>query len=127
MMVCPNCGNNLEDNAKFCVKCGISLENAIFQEETQTIPDTTTNNIVPTISNNNKKYKILSAVFAVGFVFMLILYIQKGTEYESLKTEMESLYDDYESLYNDYDKINDENDSLRGNKGISSWFDEFFE
>ena len=88
MMVCPNCGNNLEDNAKFCVKCGISLENAIFQEATQTIPDTTTNNIVPTISNNDKKYKILSAVFAVGFVFMLILYIQKGTEYESLKTEM---------------------------------------
>ena len=76
MMVCPNCGNNLEDNAKFCVKCGISLENAIFQEETQTIPDTTTNNIVPTISNNDKKYKILSAVFA-WLLFLCLYYTFK--------------------------------------------------
>ena len=52
-MICPNCGNTLEKNAKFCPKCGLKIEN---------------NNL----NNTNPKNKI---IFIIGAVVLIVLAI----------------------------------------------------
>lgn len=42
-MFCPNCGNNMGDNEKFCNKCGAAVEGAAETAVTSTVPATRIN------------------------------------------------------------------------------------
>ena len=54
-MRCPNCGNEIADNAKFCGKCGSKIQGEIPVIKPQ-MERPVTNNIQPTSPNGNMQY-----------------------------------------------------------------------
>ena len=54
-MRCPNCGNEIADNAKFCGKCGGKIQGEIPVIKPQ-IEQPVINNVQPTSSNGNMQY-----------------------------------------------------------------------
>lgn len=54
-MRCPNCGNEIADNAKFCGKCGGKIQGEIPVIKPQ-IEQPVINNVQPTSPNGNMQY-----------------------------------------------------------------------
>ena len=93
-MYCMNCGNKLNENAKFCDKCGNSIEN-IYQNKYEieeennsnklTCPHCGSNNINVQIVSENKGancFTILLYIFLamtiVGIPIMILILLLKG-------------------------------------------------
>lgn len=66
-MFCKNCGNEIKDGAKFCDKCGTTIEQSKVSFGTGTIA---AENKPP--KSNLKKYIICFAVIALVLIFILI-------------------------------------------------------
>ncbi|MDR0751464.1 MAG: zinc ribbon domain-containing protein [Christensenellaceae bacterium] len=84
MRYCPDCGKNVEDNAKFCTYCGKRLNNdsegtTYIYKNNNTRPienHTYTENFTTTTSssqNNKKKQAIIFAII-VGFILVVVLF-----------------------------------------------------
>ena len=74
-MFCKNCGNEMKDGAKFCDKCGTTIEQSKFSFETGAVA---AENKHP--KSNIKKYIICFAVIALVLIFILIKCSRSSAE-----------------------------------------------
>ena len=134
-MTCPNCGNNLENNAKFCTKCGVSI---IIQQSSEQSPQISTPQLDShTSASKNNTYKILNVVIASVFIIIIIV-LSLGNKssndetedwaqmYEDLSTDYDVLYLEYQSVINQYNDLAERYNNLSGQNGVSSWLGEIF-
>lgn len=113
-MYCPNCGNNLEENAKFCQKCGtsVSIPNmSASQQSVNTAPSMqqAVYGANPTTTATSKKNNIILIALGVVVVVLVLMLISMQSKNSSLETQMYN----YENR-NSVDKTID---------AIGSWLD----
>lgn len=72
-MFCPNCGNEIQDGAKFCVKCGKSIENV-------GMPDKKPSQNEPMVDKKDRKQIILIGAIIVCAILIVLLAINKIAE-----------------------------------------------
>ena len=94
-MYCGNCGNQLDEKAQVCAKCGKKIENVTLNE--------TTNIIMYDERNNSFTNKVVSIVnYAVWIVFtlnILIIAIDKAESISSYVKTYRRSAESYELFY----------------------------
>ena len=88
--ICPNCGVENEENAKFCMNCAAKLSEEITENTTK---------------NENKFYRKLIPIIIIVMVFIAILSIILINKYKE-KEKAALIYKEKESAYNDFQKSN---------------------
>lgn len=78
-MHCKHCGNQIENDSKFCSFCGgkvepIGLQQTIFQQEPKQESNNVQNEVTPAASQDSNGYLIAGLVF-FGFQLFWILWI----------------------------------------------------
>ena len=90
-MFCRYCGNEVDDNSKFCPNCGRDLENDVVVVEnvepvntipvntnsanTTTTKDPNTGQTVVYVTNEVKKDEPTSCISCLGYIFLLIIIL----------------------------------------------------
>lgn len=94
-MVCPNCGKEIKDGAKFCVYCGSSLETHIAKK----------------IVNKKKLFLLISSAILVVLVSVLVytLIIKPNNQYKEAMNLIE--VKQYESAYELLEELGDYRDA----------------
>ena len=78
MAFCPNCGNEVEDNATVCDACNQALEPKVA-EETPTVEETPAVVETPVVEEapkkNKKKHKLLKILGIIALIFLVIIIL----------------------------------------------------
>ena len=112
-MFCPNCGNSVNDGAKFCPKCG----NALIQEEQKNTDlgkqEEKTSHVVPPVSdtveqkqNDGKGIKIILLIIILALVAVLVM----GGAFFAVTTFLDNRSGDEIEAYNNDDDDDEEDD-----------------
>ena len=111
-MLCPNCGNELESNAKFCTKCGATVDEipvVPISAPTQQYQNMGYNQnmqmMMQPMGQPIKKRKMGNVVHNVIHVIMAIIIIGLCVlinDYSNTLSDMNSAYDSLSKEYDDY-------------------------
>ncbi|WP_407391451.1 zinc ribbon domain-containing protein [Methanobrevibacter sp.] len=66
MKICPNCGEQLADEAIFCKSCGVNLDDFVVGKETPAAPQ-----YIPPVEENDHKIAIILG-YVGGFIWPII-------------------------------------------------------
>ena len=127
-MKCPNCGNEIYDNQKFCSNCGKELDSNTSKKLSQEEP-TIKNDIKATNSQNNSIstfYTIAKNFFKYGVILVIILFaiafIRENLNSQTSNTTISKLENQTpEQLYNStrYE------DSIYGEKVVRGYYNQY--
>lgn len=120
-MYCSKCGNNLEENAKFCQKCGtsVSVPNMSASQQPVNVAPTTQQAAYGTILTTTtmpKKNNIILIALGVAVAVLAIMLISMQSEKSSLETQNSNL----ERQMYDYENRNKIDKTI---DAIDSWID----
>ena len=80
---CPQCGNQVNENAKFCPHCGANLEKILNKKQTTVNPSTETQTTSPQPAHKpmKKSTKIILSIVAVLVVLFIAFYAWGSNRY----------------------------------------------
>ena len=109
-MICSNCGQTLDDSAKFCTKCGmtVGVDNRVAYASAQAQP--TYNASVPqqmyypnnSTNSKDKTIKIVGGIVIVVLLAVVAVLYSKVTSLESSVAQYERKIEEYEETIGEY-------------------------
>lgn len=119
-MKCPNCGNTLEDNAKFCTNCGNPVSatnlNTNQQPVNMTVPvQQPAYNLNP-VGDIPKKNNVITIILGVAVAVLLAMLISMQSKVYNLESELSRSQRDLENYKN-------RNSIEKSIDAIGSWID----
>lgn len=129
-MICKNCGNEIDDNSKFCILCGMNMENKEKEQDPNLYANTQNDQTFQMLTSqpnmvnrpNNMIHNVVHVVMAIIIVILSINLANIDKEYTNLARDYNDVYDAYERNYN---YLNDYLNRDAGEKtldAIQSWF-----
>lgn len=110
-MICSNCGQTLDDNAKFCAKCGmtVGVDNRGINISAQAQP--AYNASVPqqiyypnnSTNNNGKTIKIICGIVIVVLLAVVAVLYSKVAFLENSIAQYETIIEEYEETISGYE------------------------
>ncbi|MGN0631736.1 MAG: zinc-ribbon domain-containing protein [Ruminococcus sp.] len=80
-MFCKNCGNEIEDGAKFCGKCGADFSDANFTIHESSYANTETQSDNTVNKKTKEKTRIISYIIAIAIVIGIICLLVTGAKW----------------------------------------------
>jgi len=132
-MNCINCGTSLNDNAKFCTKCGTVIQ-SIPEISTQNIPANKLNNFNQPIyttpnmmspakkSLSNKQHNAIHVLMGLIIIILTITTIYFGKETFFWYDASNMYRNQSESYRNQYEEYINRSPEEKTKDAISSWF-----